>query len=319
MLIKNNFYKINKSSFDVIVVDGLWGSGKSLLSPILSHLQNVEKWKINIIYEYLSVLDNFNKISSDSSSFLLNRFILMDQYNNLIGREINTKIIDQSSIFKNAYSFKYLKRIFDFRKDQDDESVLDEANKENIALSLMTHNILLTPNLFFENIKNLKFIHILRNPLYIFDHFYHSMKRFDKERELDLSILYKEKNIPWFWNDSMDNYIKLSYADRTAVTINNQYKVLKKNIKTLSKYNNFLLLNFDDIILNTNKSMKLIETFTKRKFDKKISKTLKKLKIPRNNLSSGMGQYVQDVSNFKNLSIEEDEDRLLSLIKNRLI
>lgn len=315
MLKNNNLHKINNSSFDVIVVDGFWGSGKSLLSPIMQCLQNVELYKINPIYEYLSILDNFNKISNDSSKFLLNRYLLMDQYNNLIGREINTKIIDDTSIFKNLNTLKYLKRIFNYKKN---EEVLDEANKRNIALNLMTHNIVLTPNLFFQNIKNLKFIYILRNPVYIFDHFYNAMQRFDQERELELSILYKENNIPWFWNYDPNEYIKLSWADRTAMIINDQYKTVKKNLENLTKFKNFLILDFDDIVLNTNKSMKTIEQFTKRKFGKKINRTLKKLKIPRNNLSSGTGQFVKNVKGFKNLSEEENLERLMNLIKKQL-
>ena len=40
---------------DIIFIDGLWGTGKSILGPIIGGMQKVEKFKLEHIYEYISV------------------------------------------------------------------------------------------------------------------------------------------------------------------------------------------------------------------------------------------------------------------------
>ena len=42
----------------IIFVDGMWGSGKSLLSPLLGLGQGVEKQKMDHNFEYICELNN---------------------------------------------------------------------------------------------------------------------------------------------------------------------------------------------------------------------------------------------------------------------
>lgn len=55
--------KFDDFSNDVIVVDGLWGSGKQLVSTLVGGFERVEHFKYNPDYDYLcaaSYLDSMN-------------------------------------------------------------------------------------------------------------------------------------------------------------------------------------------------------------------------------------------------------------------
>ena len=51
----------------ILFVDGMSGSGKSLLGPILGSLKNVELYRLEHTYEYLSCLDALGVIDPDSA------------------------------------------------------------------------------------------------------------------------------------------------------------------------------------------------------------------------------------------------------------
>ena len=86
---------------DIIFIDGLWGTGKSLLGPIISGMDRVEKSKIEHVYEYVCILRHLNKISPDAASWMLNNYADLSQYNNLIGREVKLRSRDDSRIGNN--------------------------------------------------------------------------------------------------------------------------------------------------------------------------------------------------------------------------
>ena len=46
----------------VIIVDGLIGGGKSLISPIISSLPNVDQWMMNYWFDQIVALNHLKKI-----------------------------------------------------------------------------------------------------------------------------------------------------------------------------------------------------------------------------------------------------------------
>ena len=60
-------YKLSKKNpfkNDVVFIDGLWGTGKSLIAPIVCAMDGVEKQKFEYIYEYVCVRVQLKKIEA---------------------------------------------------------------------------------------------------------------------------------------------------------------------------------------------------------------------------------------------------------------
>jgi hypothetical protein len=63
--------KLKTFKNDIIIVDGLWGTGKSILAPIISGMEGVEKIKAESLYEYMSWLHYLGKIEKDGAVWMI--------------------------------------------------------------------------------------------------------------------------------------------------------------------------------------------------------------------------------------------------------
>ena len=80
--------KFDDFSNDVIVVDGLWGSGKQLVSTLVGGFDRVEHFKYNPDYDYLCATAHLGAMSQNATTTLLQLIAGRNQYYNLIGREV---------------------------------------------------------------------------------------------------------------------------------------------------------------------------------------------------------------------------------------
>ena len=138
---KLKFKKFYETTNDVIFLDGLQGCGKAFSASIIGGMHGVENSRYNNVFEHLSQLHYFNKISYDGCSAIFKIYADKDQYGNLIGRETNFRWSDKSGIFNNPRTFTSIKRIFS----NDGDHIMKLINDKNLALLILSHNILLTP------------------------------------------------------------------------------------------------------------------------------------------------------------------------------
>lgn len=304
--------KFNNSTNDVIFIDGLWGSGKSMLAPVIGAMEGVEKYKSNPIYEYICCLSYLNKISDDACASTLQTYADMDQYYNVIGRAINLRWSDDSGFKNNPNSWRYITRLFGGEGDH----FVQKINKNNLALFIMSHNVSLTSDPLFDAYgSRLKLIHIVRHPCYIFTHWKSYLGRFDGPREFTISFDIDGEKVPWFWRDQAEIYPDLSIDERAAQSIIMLYGWLFDSLDKLQKReNNFMVCSFEDAIFQTDHVMDKLSEFLARKHSRKINEMLKKQKIPRASLNSGKGHIFYG---FKESS-SKDESYDYKLLTNMI-
>ena len=56
-----NFIQGERLCKNIVFIDGMWGTGKSMLGPIIGSFKGVEKQKIDYNFEYLCILNYFKK------------------------------------------------------------------------------------------------------------------------------------------------------------------------------------------------------------------------------------------------------------------
>ena len=282
--IKNNF------SNDIIFVDGFWGSGKSLISPILSAFKNVEIQKIKPEYEYIPLLEAMGKLEKAAAIEILNLFTDTNSYNSLISREVNFRYKDFTSVFKKRYLTKYIRRLFI----KDGDNIVNKINSNNIAMHFVTHLMFIGYPILKETFGDrLKFIQIVRHPLYLINHWNTYLKRWDNAREFTLSFTYKNIKIPWFANEYKDEYIALNEFDKVIWSLIKLYESLFNMLNIVSNESkSFKVICFESLVFNTTLHVKELEIFLERETESYIFKVLKEQKLPRNRINDGIG-YVE--------------------------
>lgn len=304
--------KENTFKNDIIFIDGMWGSGKSMIAPIIGAMEGVEKQKIEGIYEYLCILINLNKIEVNAAQSLLRIYADMSQYDNLVGREVNFRWHDDSGIRNNPNSFRYIKRLFS----EEGNTVVQNINEKNLALNIMSHMIAQVSQPLLNAFGNrVKIIETVRHPIYMVQHWYSYFSRFDGEREFTLSFAYNKNKVPWFADNWKDKFCSMSIIDRSLYSIIYLYDWLFDSIKNgNNKYPNTLFVSFESFVMETDCELKRIEDFLGRSYSPNIKRTLKQQKIPRKQLSQGKGHVGYGWKLVETSSEKEEYDKQLNFI-----
>lgn len=286
---KLKFFKKNKLVKNILVVDGQPGCGKTLFNRIFNSFENIE------IFRYSSEIENVcsfyfhKKISLDSAKFFLETYADETLYSQMMGRNVNFRYSDLSSVFQSSKKYKYLKRIFE----KGDEVVPDIINKKKPILHFATHNLLPRSEILFKTfLKNLKFINIVRHPIYMVHQQAINHIEFKKNsaRQLIQTFEFNKKEVPFFWENEPNFYFNdLNPFEKAIIQINkinNLNKIIERKINKSYK-KNFLKIPFETFVLCPNSHKNKIEKFLNVKFDMNVYKTMKKEKVPRLKIIDG--------------------------------
>jgi len=279
--------KFNTFTHDVVFMDGLWGTGKSVLTPIISGMKGVEKQKLDYVFEYLCVLRHLKKIDADAVQAMLQTYADVDQYHNLIGREVNLRWNDDSGVANNPSSLRYIKRIFG----PEGDPIVEKINHENLALHIMTHMMLTVAEPLLDAFgQRLKFIEVVRHPLYMVRHWHAYLSRYNGPRIFTISFNAQGHKVPWFARDWSEEYIRLSLMDRVLKSIIELYNRLFQAIDLLNQRGASLLVtSFEKVVLDTEPVLRQLEEFLGRQHHPRLKRILKKQKLPRSRITHGIG------------------------------
>jgi hypothetical protein len=149
----------------VVIVDGLIGGGKSMLSPIIESLPGVEMWIHRPELEQICALHHLGHISISGASTLIRHAADYDIYNMAISREVNMRPVDRSSMFRSNKIFRYVGRAFA----RDQSAALDKISSEKPILNIMTHAITPYSKSIFEAFgEKLVYVRLTRSPTTIY-------------------------------------------------------------------------------------------------------------------------------------------------------
>ena len=274
-------------SNDIIFIDGLWGSGKSLLAPIVSAMNGVEKVKIEGIYEYVSWLYYLKKIDEDAALWMLRTYADMGQYHNRIGREINLRWSDDTGLKYVQGKFSLIRRLFAGEGDKKAE----EISQKNLAYCVMSHMLMLAPDLLLKAYGDrVKIVEVVRHPLYMVGHFSAYLSRFDSQREFTTSFYFNNHKLPWFVEGWANEFIAANPTERAILCVNRLYTWLYEKIDEARQEGlEILVVSFEESVFQTNLILEKLQDFVGRAHHADLDKILKIQKLPRSSIYNGRG------------------------------
>ena len=272
-LFKENFFD------NVIVVSGIHSSGSSMISPIVSSLNRVEHFRKISTIEQIVHLFYLKKIKKNVAIFLIKQILDKSFYEQAIGRNLNLRFDDETSVFNSKNSKKIFNRFFSKKGPK----IIDKFLNQKIFFCLDVHEVLVFFNLWKDINKKFKFINIYRNPVDIVASWYkHRMGIIEKTLVNEIVMLKAKKNIyPFYHLEKSSYYNNISEMDKI---INMVIFNLKKEYANYRKYKNnkkCLFIEFDDFAINTNKNIEKICIFLKTKKSNYTNIVLKKENCPR--------------------------------------
>jgi hypothetical protein len=275
----------NSFTNDIIVVDGFWGGGKSVVTSIIGSMARVEKKKVEHVYEYVCIAHSTGKMNTDAASAFLKIYADLSQYNNLIGREVNLRWSDDSGLRNNPGSLTYLKRLFHAGGD----NVADQISKRNLALLIASHELISVSDLLYESYgSRLKLVEVVRHPVHLFNNVRDYTAKFERTREFTLSFEVSGVKVPWFAADWADEFVSSSITDRALLSIARMQSEMISSIDSINAAQKpLLVLSFENTVLRPEDSIEKLENFLHRPRTRRTNRVLRQQNLPRKQISAG--------------------------------
>ena len=162
----SDLFHCKQYNCDVVLLDGLWGTGKTMFQNVISSLSELEDAKIEEFFEFIINLEYINKIDKRTASYLIENYIDLTMHKSLLGRNINMRINDDTGFKNSTNKIERLKRLF-----RSEEENCNQYRINNKGLTIMTHMIGCSPFFIANALKERLFIiEIMRHQLYMLEH-----------------------------------------------------------------------------------------------------------------------------------------------------
>lgn len=202
----------------MLLVDGLGRAGKQLVSKLVSNFDRVECFQYSASLEQFFILSFLGHLKREPAVAYLR--LIADElvYNRMIGRNLNTRPSDASSILKTNDYDDYIRRSVD---GEGDEAVA-RFNAAQRLPCFMTHHVLAHFDLFVDAYPAVKLVHAVRHPVDLI----HSWHRRDwgtrigtDPRAFALAIELDGQPAPWWGEETAHLYPTLSPVDRVVTDV----------------------------------------------------------------------------------------------------
>ena len=312
----------NRLHDEIVFCDGIGSSGKGMLSHLIGTFERVEKQQNHICVDYISTLVWLDKISIDAAKTYLLSEIDMQLYHAYIGRDMNLRFKDSTSVFQNSKIIKNLLRLFlpagrnAIRRIERQRPILNEA----------PHDAMRNADFFFDCFYNLKIIYIVRDPIDLINDWirrgFGQRIGVDK-REFQLNVSQGKTTKPLYMMDSQHDYDSLSEIQRIILMIKFCYKYNLEGFNKLSKVNKekVLFIAFDDLCSKPQELINKMSSFLSTKYTRSTKRVLRKEGLPRRlKERDSISRFIQlhnldqEFAN-KLISIYDDHANFLNYVK----
>lgn len=215
----NNIYSPELILDRIIFLDGPARAGKFLLGKIVSNFIGVEFFQYSAVLEHLPVFARLSIISERDAVSYFRLQMNMSIYERAIGRNLNTRTLDNSCILNSSEKNPYLERA----QSQDGPSAVDKLRIEQRLPSFIVHQGMADVDFYLKACPMLGMINMNRHPVdlaYSWVQRYHGIF-FDKDPLAFEPLYFNRFNKPvsWFALDFDDDFMTKSAEDKCIKSI----------------------------------------------------------------------------------------------------
>lgn len=280
--------RLGHFSDKVVIVDGQFGCGKTMLSPIIAALDRAEILTYAYELEYICAYSYLGKISPDAARNFIQIQTDLRIYNTMMSREINFRPSDISSVFRDIHPWRYLLRLFGMA----DEHIPEKLKALRPILNLTTHN--LTPfcePLFSSLGERLVLIQVVRHPLYMLKQQTLNMERLLADvRDFTVYFSYEGRLLPYYVYDIRDVFIKANAVDKSIYAMQHLFK-RAEDVKTdfMRRLGaKIITIPFESFVLGPDRYLREVALALETTITPSTRRAMRRQNVPREKISAGI-------------------------------
>lgn len=274
----------------LLVLDGLTGTGKTMMSNILQSFDRVENGRFIYDLDYICISSHLGAHREDSVHTLLDLIVDLKLYDNLISREINLRPSDLSSTFKHPHWFEYIKRLFQ----PDGAHVMHRLELKNPIMMAITHQLAPAMEPLRTQFKGrIKVVEMVRHPYYLLHHWIAALEIFSKTPR-DFTVWVEDEKgapVPWFAHEWRDLYWSISPFDRAVLSIDSLSKHRNEQKSSNIDDTNFIV-PFERFVLRTDNYLTDLAKWIGTSTTNHTRKICHRQNLPRSNINAGLNKSI---------------------------
>lgn len=276
----------------VFIIDGFEATGKSILPPIIDGFKNTLFHCHSYELEWHTMLWHKKEISSSCFQSMIRNICDYRIYNNLLGREINTRLSDLSCVLKSPKIFDFLKRIIN----SNDIELYTNKKEERKSLVLSLYQNFGATEQYKKALGDrLFFAEFVRDPIYRFLQLKikdETVISGDRRKDFTLRKYNKNNNILIeYYFEEYDFFTKKTYENKDEfllALIEEQLNQWRLIFSRTDEEKHLLLIPFEQLVFNPTKILNEISIFLCEDWRKckSVRRMLTKESIPRKSITA---------------------------------
>lgn len=265
-----------------LIIDGISRSGKFMLSHVVSAFAGIEFIQYPMLLENLPYLVRFGKLDLETCRILLQTDLDYAAYNMMIGRSLNTRRTDITSVHNSLEAAALLARA-----SREDEAALVEEFLAAKRLPLFfCHEGMCNMGVILGSLPKAKVIHIMRDPaaLALSWHKKGYGKRWGADPKI-VSIAFDTPHgtVPWFAVDAAKDYAEAGEMERSVLCISEIMRMSREGLEALSAAERarILFLSFESLAADPEPTLAAIGRFTGKARHPRMAEALARERLPR--------------------------------------
>lgn len=251
---------------DMLFLDGISRSGKKLNCRLLAQFEGIEHFNYLSIIENTCYLHHLGQISAEAAARFIRLNVDEATYERVIGRRLNTRPSDESSIFRAPEPAEYLRRA----TAPDGPSAVEAFRASGRTMLCHTHSVMPFAGIVFQAYPAARFIHVGRNPVDIAADW---LSRGWGERWNDDPTAFSTaaesggRDVPWFAAGWAEEYHTATPAERCILGVLNLQDMERQAFDTLAQELNDRVLRYrlEHLLTEPEAVVERIAAFTGRR------------------------------------------------------
>lgn len=229
-----------------VVVDGMARSGKSLVAGLLSWSRKIEPWQLSAYVDHIFKMWELGLVGRSEAVSILRVAINDAAFNYAIGRSVNTRLHDASSVQKFGKSEEFLAR-----GESEDYRLLEQQFLRQGRLpSFQVHENVMARWLWEEALPSVKMIEVVRHPLTLFRswHARDLGSRWGADPKLFVPVAsVGGEPIPTFALDVHEEWRAANPEEKIVIALEQQYAQVWKSLSNGGQTDSFQVITLEAI------------------------------------------------------------------------
>ena len=299
-----------------LFLEGITRAGKFVLANLVAAIHDVEPMQYHGLLEQIPFLTQAGLIDRRTAQQVLQCEVDARAYELVIGRNLNRRRADKSSIYGYPDSARFLQRA----EEADTAKLVTAFQKERRYSFFILHEASSFVSMYHDTFPKMKWIQLSRHPVDLVSSWFergHGRRWGTDPLLLQIPLASRRGSVPWFaadWRKRWQvSYHQLSEMDRVVLSVLTLMQRQEKSMSSFAKEakSSLLRVRFEQLLLQPDVVVTKLSRFLRKPVRPELAEILRREKLPADPAKA----RTEKLAKIRRLTSARYYDKLLSAVQ----